>query len=259
MSLGRTITKKRSRYGFGSSSSLDEDSRRYSVSKHQISAPVVLLSTTNMLSYTAPSLRTSLSQGSISSGSSSSGSPTLRSPLSPSFADDAVRCDLPLPTNHLSAYFASPDQLPPSRSQSTRDAPKASLAAGRRPRHPSMPPPPTSSAQPPRELHSAARASGHHQYHHHNHNHSHHSHHHQQQQHQQHSPLPLQHPFGAELAQVAEMTEEIAGLSVSDAEEQFMRSRGLQRFRASDYEQEIWLGMGGVFEDQLPSFGAGWI
>lgn len=246
MSIGRSITKKSSRYGFGSSSSLEDYSRRHSVSKHQISAPVALLSTTNMLSYTAPSLRTSLSQASISSGSSSSGSPTsLRSPLSPSFADDSDRCDLPLPNNHLSAYFTGAEQLLPSRSQSTRDAPKASSPIGRRPRHPSMPPPP-SSAQPPKELHSAARASGHHHHHHHQHHH------------QQHS-LPPQHPFGAELAQVAEMTEEIAGLSVNDAEEQFMRSRGLRRFRASDYEQEIWLGMGGVFEDQLPSFGAGWI
>lgn len=68
-----------------------------------------------------------------------------------------------------------------------------------------------------------------------------------------------QHPFGAELAQVAEMTEEIAGMGVSDAEEEFMMMRGLCRFQASDYEQEIWFGMGGVFEDELPSFGVGWI
>ena len=68
-----------------------------------------------------------------------------------------------------------------------------------------------------------------------------------------------QHPFGAELAQVAELTEEIAGMEVRDAEEEFMAAKGLQRFRASDYEQEIWQGMGGVFEDELPFGVAGWI
>jgi len=65
------------------------------------------------------------------------------------------------------------------------------------------------------------------------------------------------HPFGAELAQVAEMTEEIAGLNLVDAEEELMVTRGLRRFRAEDYLEEIW--QGGVFENQLPMFSAGWI
>jgi hypothetical protein len=237
MSIGRSITKKSSRYGFGSLSSL-EDSKRHSISKNKISAPVALLSTTNMISYTAPSLRNSLSHGSISSNSSGSGSPTsMKSPLSPlSFGYDSDHSDSPLPTNHLSTYFSSAETPQPVRSQSTRHV-KKSTSSLSRPRHPSMPPPPKSSsrktgwpptAQPPKELHSARGFSG-------------------------------QHPFGAELAQVAEMTEEIAGMNLGDAEEQFMVSRGLQRFRASEYEQEIWQGMGGVFEDELPSFGTGWI
>lgn len=57
-----------------------------------------------------------------------------------------------------------------------------------------------------------------------------------------------QHPFGAELAQVDEMAEEM-GFAVRDAEAEFMESRGLQRYNASDYEQEIF---GNVFEDKLP-------
>lgn len=54
------------------------------------------------------------------------------------------------------------------------------------------------------------------------------------------------------------MTEEIAGMHVLDAEEEFMLSRGLQKFCANDYMDEIWQS-GGVFEDELPSIGAGWI
>jgi len=230
MSLGRNITKKSSRNGMNT---LHDGSKRHSVSKHKISSPVALLSTTNMLSYNAPTLRNSLSAGSISSSSSSasrSASPTsIMSPLG--FGDrDAT-------SNRLSSFFVAPLPTPspaPSRTQSTR-TPVQKQRKGPRPRHPSMPPvwPPT--AQPPKELHSARAL--------------------QQQQQQQHHMGA--HPFGAELAQVAEMAEEIAGLKVVDAEEEFMVSRGLHRFRAVDYLEEIW--QGGVFEDQLPTFNVGWI
>lgn len=54
------------------------------------------------------------------------------------------------------------------------------------------------------------------------------------------------------------MAEEITGLDVKNAEEEFMMTHGLQKFRASEYEVEIWEGMGGVFEDEVPSFGV-WI
>ena len=70
-------------------------------------------------------------------------------------------------------------------------------------------------------------------------------------------PSINQHPFGAELAQVAEMTEQM-GMNVRDAEEEFMISHGLQKFRARDYEDEIWQDVGNVFEDALP-MNAGWI
>lgn len=61
-------------------------------------------------------------------------------------------------------------------------------------------------------------------------------------------------PFGAELAKVAEIAEEM-GTEIHDAEEEFMCSHGLQKFSATDYTSEI----GGVFEDELPTVGAGWI
>lgn len=61
-------------------------------------------------------------------------------------------------------------------------------------------------------------------------------------------------PFGAELAKVAEIAEDI-GIQIRDAEEEFMMERGLQKFSANDYAAEI----GGVFDDVLPILGAGWI
>lgn len=61
-------------------------------------------------------------------------------------------------------------------------------------------------------------------------------------------------PFGAELAKVAEIAEEM-GTDIRDAEEEFMYMHGLHKFSAVDYASEI----GGVFEDELPVMGAGWI
>jgi hypothetical protein len=150
------------------------------------------------------------------------------------FAEDEMPA-----SNHLSTFFTSaplPAPVVPARSQSTRDVKKKKSSGSlSRPRHPSMPPAPPSqiqkwppTTQPPKELHSS-RPRGY-----------------------------SGNPFGAELAQVAEMTEEITGMHVLDAEEEFMLSRGLQKFRANDYMDEIWQS-GGVFEDELPSFGAAWI
>jgi len=241
MSLGRSITRKASKYGFRSSDSSADYSRRNSVSKTQISAPVALISTTNMISYTSPSLRTSLrtslSQGSISS-SNSIGSPSSDCPSSPLSVGSSGEDSAPESpaTNNLSPFFSAvPAAIPaPVRSNSTRSVKKGTRPTSELARSPSLPPfksPARKSgfqpvAAPPK---SAVRG------------------------------LSTQHPFGAELAQVAEMAEEIAGLEMQDAEEQFMRERGLLKFNASDYEQEIWDGMGGVFEDELlPVFGK-WI
>ena len=241
MSLGRSLTmaKKGSKYGFGSSSS-NTESKRYSIQKTKISSPVALISTSSMLSYNSPPLRNSISAGSMSASSSGSNSPTsLKSPLSLAFDEENERPR----NNHLSAYFNSAPTAtpPPVRSNTTRHAKNPKPQVSTRPRYPSMPPAPSLQSptrrpawppaiQPPKEVHSRS-ARG----------------------------FSLQHPFGAELAQVAEMAEEMAGMGVGDAEEEFMRARGLRRFQASDYEQDIWAGMGGVFEDELPAFTVGWI
>jgi hypothetical protein len=65
------------------------------------------------------------------------------------------------------------------------------------------------------------------------------------------------HPFGKELEQVNELVEEF-NLEFDD-EEVLMRKKGLMKFLAEDYMTEIEDLFGGVFEDQLPVLGAGWI
>lgn len=51
-----------------------------------------------------------------------------------------------------------------------------------------------------------------------------------------------EHPFGNELAQVSELAEEFGvqvKMQIMDAEEQDLLSRGLFKFRAEDYMNEI--------------------
>jgi hypothetical protein len=68
------------------------------------------------------------------------------------------------------------------------------------------------------------------------------------------------HPFGNELAQVNEVAEEFGATSaLLDEEEQAMRVRGLMKFNADDYVNEI-LGLwGGAFDDRLTVMASPWI
>lgn len=68
------------------------------------------------------------------------------------------------------------------------------------------------------------------------------------------------HPFGNELAQVNEVAEEFGGVSaLLDEEEQEMRMKGLMKFKADDYVNEI-LGLwGGTLEDRLTGLASPWI
>ncbi|RPB00866.1 hypothetical protein L873DRAFT_747286 [Choiromyces venosus 120613-1] len=229
MAIGRSLTKKSSKYSFTTTSSADTQSKRSSISKIQISAPIELISTTNMISYTSPSLRSSMSQpspptSSISTSPTSSRfpplSPSSSSASSNSGSDSEISSpDEPSPPpNHLSMYFAP---AVPARRKSHRTAP---------------PPPPAHPAPAPitglNLTRTPSRSS--------------------QKMHSR--GVRASNPFGAELAKVAEMAEDI-GVQVRDAEEEFMMERGLQKFSANDYAAEI----GGVFDDVLPNFGAVWI
>lgn len=68
------------------------------------------------------------------------------------------------------------------------------------------------------------------------------------------------HPFSNELAQVDEVAEEFGiASSILDEEEREMLSRGLKKFEAQDYMDEIAELWGGVFEDQLGPMAKPWI
>lgn len=68
------------------------------------------------------------------------------------------------------------------------------------------------------------------------------------------------HPFGNELAQVNEVAEEFGGVSaLMDEEEEEMKIKGLMRFKAEDYVNEI-LGLwGGAYEGRLTGMASPWI
>jgi len=223
--------------------------RRASGQKIKISAPVELISTTNMLSFTAPTI------GSMSNSSSSSGdesdssrprSPTTYSPAtSPDASMAASPPESPEP-NHLSAYFPSRSNTGGHHSQKSRtiisDKPAvpqralshtaSSHSLARKRSMSKMAPPSSIHMAPPLSARSSAGMF---------------------------SPQG-EHPFGAELEQVNELAEEF-GISadVWDEEEQLLREKGLRKFRAEDYMLEIQGLWGGVFEDKLISTGPGWI
>ena len=72
------------------------------------------------------------------------------------------------------------------------------------------------------------------------------------------------HPFGAELAQlneVMEMTEEIAGNGVMiwDEEEKYLAEHGLFKFAAHDYMMEIQGLSGGYIDERTYPIEAEWI
>ena len=69
------------------------------------------------------------------------------------------------------------------------------------------------------------------------------------------------HPFGAELAQVNELTEEFGASNVTvwDDEERYLVENGLRKFGVQDYIEEIQGLLGGVFEDRTFPMTAGWI
>lgn len=204
--------------------------RKSSVSKLQISAPVELISTTNMISYTAPTLHNSP----LSSTSSSTNGrffPLAASPVSSPSTSDIESPSPPtsptaLRTNHLSTYFVPapvPPPMSPARSLSTRSnaAPQRTASTSSTTSKWER----KSQGPPPRASHRGMRTSN---------------------------------PFGAELAQVSELAEELGLRGVGDEEQEYMYSRGLRKFGAEDYLREIG-PFGGVFNDELPSLNPGWI
>ncbi|KAL8941299.1 MAG: hypothetical protein Q9211_001872 [Gyalolechia sp. 1 TL-2023] len=234
MEIARGFNRRNKRHD----SALLPSGRTTSIRRHDghvdhslISAPIELLSTTNVLALNAPDLHTSLINSPLSSTSSSaddSGASLIFSASSRSTSPETsslASSPSPVEPNHLTSYFKSPGRpfsaepkevrIPavPSRAKShTKTAHQA--AACRRSNSTKM--------QPPVAIHTLAiparssidMFSGH--------------------------PEP-DHPFGAELAQVNELAEQIHANEaiVLDEEEQYLIENGLCKFSVDDYLCEI--------------------
>lgn len=252
MELARAFTQRAKRPDM----SLLSPARAASMRKHNgpikrsaISQPIELLSTTNVLALNAPSICSpSLSVASSGDDSDSSinfhSSSRGTSPETSSIESDPS----PVEPNHLTDYFRSASSLGSvrgSNASSDNDAPTLPTRAisHTKKSHQEIARQRTLSraVPPPTAIHTAMTTRN---------------------SIDMFSNRPEEnHPFGAELAQVNELAEEIGARDVMmlDDEEQFLVSHGLQKFGAEDYVDEIQGLFGGGFGNPFSPFGAGWI
>jgi hypothetical protein len=218
------------------------------VIRGQISAPVALVSTTNMLSYNAPDINGSKHRDfSASTASSTSGEDSDAGTNSihsndtntdMSSIDESPDCPSP---NHLSSYFkpavdtSSPIHSPSLPAAASFEAPSVPRRAASHSKHAHESVSRKRSVQRLQSPPSSARASS------------------------EFTPslsasveAPRDNPFGKELEQLDEIAEEF-GQTVRNAEYEVdaahMRSRNLGAFAASDYLDEIHGLIAETFED----------
>lgn len=224
--------------------------------RNKISAPLELISTTNMLSYNAPDIYPSgrhassassrSSKSSKSSNDESEGSPTsVSTPLTSPDTSSIESSPTSLEPNHLSCYFGGPSR----QSNSTQEAPvipqralshtkrTAEILAHKRSnsRISSGKSSISSRVSSPKNSMSQARSSI--------------------NMFAANVETVDSHPFGNELAQVSEIAEEY-GLSeqmaILDPEEQELTSRGLFKFSAEQYINDIQDLLMNAFSEPAP-------
>jgi len=208
--------------------------------RHKISAPVELVSTTNMLSYNAPDIHprtTSLS--SQSSGNESDSVPSLTS-STPTSPDDSSASSLPNSPepNHLSCYFVGSGRQSTSSSEEAPMIPQRALSHTKKThemlsRKRSM----SRMSSGKNSITSFARDSIN-----------------MFSSNVDSTSGPEPHPFGNELAQVTELAEEYGqgNMQIIDEEERELISRGLFKFDAEDYMSEIESYFTAAFCDPAP-------
>ncbi|KAJ5819897.1 hypothetical protein N7474_005488 [Penicillium riverlandense] len=195
------------------------------IKRGNISGPVQLLSTTNMLAYNAPDLN---SAGSSSSSSLRSDSDAALSPHSYSSSittPDMSPCETS-PVEANPSYF-------PKRSATVTSHPRSSTSSSSTTEAPVIP---------KRALSHTKRS-------------------HQDLAHKRSisrmSPPPPLHPFGKELEQVNEVAEEFGNFRVVDEEELVLHRKGLKKFSVDDYLSEVEELYGSIFDDQLGPISTG--
>ncbi|KAG9235767.1 hypothetical protein BJ875DRAFT_259768 [Amylocarpus encephaloides] len=230
MSISRAFTMKRSRGASNADTTSPIPSRSLTTKqtfasgslRNNISSPIELISTTNMLSYNAPDIFPKSSPSSSTASRSSSEEDSDRSIPSPTTDASSVSSSPRSPEpNHLSCYFGqnskdfTVDGAPviPRRALSHTKKNAEILARKRSTSRMSSPKNSISTRPSSIQMFSAS------------------------------IDAPEQHPFGNELAKVTELAEDYGisqeRLAVVDEEEQELASRGLFKFRAEDYMSEI--------------------
>ena len=193
--------------------------RAGTIKRSAISAPLQLLSTTNVLAFNAPNIYGS-------SDNESEGSMTFSNSTRATTPDN----DSPSPVepNHLSSYFADANRSASRTSKDSSDCDSPAIPQ-RMPSHTKKSHQLAArkrsiqqTVQPPVEIHSAAAAPRH------------------SLEMFSHKP-EVDHLFGPELTKVNELAEEIGARDVLilDEEEQYLMSNGFCKFGAEDYLDEI--------------------
>ncbi|KAI1834071.1 hypothetical protein DTO006G1_7678 [Penicillium roqueforti] len=222
-----------------------------SIKRSNISGPVQLLSTTNMLAHNAPDISPGYSAGSSSASSLGSRDDSDNAFSPQSYASSVSSPDVsphgssPIDANPLASYFpkhtASVTSHPrSSTSSSNTDAPmvpKRALSHTKRSHQElahkrsvsRMSPPPLNAARTTPTI----RAS---------------------QEFFQAEP----HPFGKELEQVNEVVEDFCGLNMHDDEERILYAKGLKKFSVEDYLVEVEELYGSIFEDTRGPMTTSW-
>ncbi|KAF2835488.1 hypothetical protein M501DRAFT_435586 [Patellaria atrata CBS 101060] len=260
MSIVRAFTRRSKRTETPSFSPIRTASTKQNgqmVDRKQISGPVALISTTNMLSYDAPDIPTMrhVSSSSVSSSSSSTAEDSDHSAANLSGADTDATSVTSSPTspepNHLSCYFPQPTQKP-RRSTSTTSFPRASELSIDAPAIPKRALSHSKKAHEQiarqRSIRSMSARSS-------------------LSSREQRSSVDMfrtsvepNHPFGKELEQLNEVAEEFGNVAKDadaaqiDEDNHFMQQHGLVKFCASDYLMEIQPLYSNIFGDiSLPS------
>jgi len=188
------------------------------IKRSAISAPLELLSTTNVLAFNAPNIYGS-------SDNESEGSMTFSTSTRATTPDNDSLS--PLEPNHLSSYFANASRSISGESKESSDCDSPTIPQ-RMPSHTKKSHQLAArkrsiqqSVQPPVEIHTAAAARD-------------------SIEMFSHKP-EADHPFGPELTKVNELAEEIGARDVLilDEEEQYLMSNGYCKFGAEDYLEEI--------------------
>lgn len=255
MDLARNFTRRNKR----PDAALHAPTRATSIRKHDghvnhsmISSPVELLSTTNVLALNAPDLHSSLGNSPFSSASSSADDSDVSqifSALSRSTSPETSSMESapsPVEPNHLTSYFEKPGRpfserptevcAPAIPLRAKSHTKKTHQAAARERSSSRTTPPPVAIHSPVVPARSSIDMFS--------------------------SNPEADHPFGAELAQVDELAEEIVAneATMLDEEEQYLIDNGLCKFTANDYLDEIQGYFGaGAFGSPYSPFNAAWI